>query len=479
MYKNILLFNGTKKLYSRKYKKSTQLKNQKYRYYTSTDLVIDKRNKIRNEITIPLSVMEEQPGAIPDYNWKGVSLSGRSVYLDAQATTRVDPRVLDAMMPYLTEQFGNPHSRTHLYGWEGEHAVENARKQVANLIGANASEIIFTSGATESNNIAIKGVARFYKDHKKHVISTVIEHKCVLDSCRKLEQEGFQVTYLPVQKNGILDLKVLEDKLKERPDTSLVSIMAVNNEIGVIQPLKEIGAICRKYKTFFHTDAAQGVGKIPIDVEDMKIDLMSISAHKLYGPKGIGGLYIRKKPRVRVDPIQSGGGQERGIRSGTVPAPLVVGFGKACEIAQKEMAYDSEHAKKLYKLLYNKITSQLDEIYLNGDFTSRWHGNINLSFAFVEGESLLLAIREVACSSGSACTSASLEPSYVLRAIGVDEELAHTSLRIGIDRFTTEKEIEYASDLIITSVKKLRDLSPLYHMHKEGIDLKSIKWAGE
>lgn len=428
-------------------------------------------------MSIPLSVLEDhKPNT---YNWKGVSLNGRSVYLDAQATTRVDPRVLDSMLPYLTEQFGNPHSRTHLYGWEGEHAVENARKQVADLIGSQSSEIIFTSGATESNNIAIKGVARFYKDHKKHVISTVIEHKCVLDSCRKLEQEGFQVTYLPVQRNGILDVKVLEDKLKERPDTSLVSIMAVNNEIGVIQPLKEIGEICRKYKTFFHTDAAQAVGKIPINVEDMKIDLMSMSGHKLYGPKGIGGLYIRKKPRVRVEPIQSGGGQERGIRSGTVPAPLVVGFGKACEIAKKEMVYDGEHAKKLYKLLYDKITSELDEVYLNGDFDARWHGNINLSFAFVEGESLILAIREVACSSGSACTSASLEPSYVLRAIGVDEELAHTSLRIGIDRFTTEKEIEYAADLIIRSVKKLRDLSPLYHMHKEGIDLKSIEWQGE
>jgi len=439
----------------------------------------EKVKELKDVKVVHIPVYDLDKDTPTEYNWKGVSLAGRAVYLDAQATTRIDPRVLDSMLPYFTDMFGNPHSRTHLYGWEGEHAIEHARAQVGKLINADPKEIIWTSGATESNNIAIKGVSKFYKDKKKHVITTVIEHKCVLDSCRKVEQDGMDVTYLPVQNNGILDLKVLEDKLKERPDTALVSVMAVNNEIGVIQPLKEIGALCRKYKVFFHTDAAQALGKIPLDVEEMNIDLMSMSGHKIYGPKGIGALFLRRKPRVRVEPIQSGGGQERGIRSGTVPTNLVVGFGKACEIAYQEMENDGINTKRLYKVFYDKITSELDEVYLNGDLNARWHGNLNFSFAYVEGESLLLAIREIACSSGSACTSASLEPSYVLRAIGVDEELAHTSLRIGIDRFTTEREIIYAANLIIHAVKRLRSLSPLYHMVKEGIDLKSIKWAGE
>jgi cysteine desulfurase len=411
------------------------------------------------------------------YQWKGMDLPGRSIYLDGQATTPLDPRVLDKMLPYMTEQFGNPHSRTHLYGWETDHAVEKAREQVATLIGADPKEIIFTSGATESNNIAIKGVSKFYKKKKKHIITSVLEHKCVLDSCRNLEQEGFEVSYLPVHQNGLIDLNLLERKLIERPDTSLVSIMAVNNEIGVIQPLKKIGELCRKYGAFFHTDAAQGVGKIKIDVEDINVDLLSISGHKVYGPKGVGALYVRRRPRVKLEALFSGGGQERGIRSGTVPAPLVIGLGAACDVAKNEMPNDQAHARKLFDLFYNRITSELEEVFLNGDMDARWHGNINMSFAYVEGESLLMAIREVACSSGSACTSASLEPSYVLRALGVDEELAHTSIRMGFDRFTSEEEVYYATEKLIKSVKRLRNLSPLYHLAKSGVDLKTIDWS--
>eukprot|EP01129_Flabellula_baltica_P001567 TRINITY_DN11522_c0_g1_i1.p1 TRINITY_DN11522_c0_g1~~TRINITY_DN11522_c0_g1_i1.p1 ORF type:complete len:468 (-),score=107.50 TRINITY_DN11522_c0_g1_i1:154-1557(-) len=416
----------------------------------------------------------------PTYFWKGMELRGRSIYLDGQSTTPLDPRVLDAMMPYMTEQFGNPHSSTHLYGWESDSAVENARQQIADIIGASDSkEIVFTSGATESNNIALKGVARFYKKKKKHIITTVLEHKCVLDSCRNLEQEGFDVTYLPVSQNGLIDLEELESKLIERPDTSIVSIMAVNNEIGVIQPLKEIGDLCRKHKVFFHTDAAQAVGKIPVDVNEMNIDLMSISGHKIYGPKGVGALYVRRRPRVKIEPIFSGGGQERGIRSGTVPSSLAIGLGAACEVALREMENDRKHAKKLFDKFYKKITDNLEDVFLNGDLESRWHGNINMSFAYVEGESLLMGIREVACSSGSACTSASLEPSYVLRALGVDEELAHTSIRIGIDRFTSEEDIDFAADQLIKAVNRLRNLSPLWHLAKSGVDLKSINWSSQ
>ncbi|NWY04988.1 NFS1 protein, partial [Nothoprocta ornata] len=386
-----------------------------------------------------------------------------------------DPRVLDRMLPFLTARFGNPHSRTHRYGWESEAAVEAARRQVAALVGADPREIIFTSGATESNNMAIKGVARFYKSRKKHIVTTQTEHKCVLDSCRSLESEGFQVTYLPVKKNGLVDLKELEAAL--RPDTSLVSVMTVNNEIGVKQPVHEIGEICRAHKVFFHTDAAQAIGKIPVDVNDMKIDLMSISGHKVYGPKGVGAIYVRRRPRVRLEPLQSGGGQERGLRSGTVPTPLAVGLGAACEVAQQEMEYDHKHISLLADRLVTKIMSQVPDVVMNGDREHRYPGCVNLSFAYVEGESLLMALKDVALSSGSACTSASLEPSYVLRAIGTDEDLAHSSIRFGIGRFTTEEEVDYTVQKCIQHVKRLREMSPLWEMVQDGIDLKSIKWT--
>jgi len=398
------------------------------------------------------------------------------IYLDYQATTPVDPRVLEAMMPYFTTKFGNPHSRSHAFGWETEEAVETARGQAASLIGGQTKEIIFTSGATESNNLALKGVARFYKDKKNHIITTVTEHKCVLDTCRHLEQEeGFEVTYLPVGKNGLIDLDELRAAITDK--TVLVSIMAVNNEIGVIQPLKEIGAICRENKVFFHTDAAQAAGKIPLDVDEMNIDLMSISGHKLYGPMGVGALYVRRKPRVRLRPMINGGGQERGMRSGTLAPPLCVGLGEACAIAEADMASDNERIRMLSDRFYDKITDKLPEVFLNGDREQRFPGNLNLSFAYVEGESLMMGIRDLAVSSGSACTSASLEPSYVLRALGVEEELAHTSLRIGIGRFTTEAEIDYAVDTLVEAVEKLRAMSPLWEMAQEGIDLKSIEWA--
>ncbi len=398
------------------------------------------------------------------------------IYLDYQATTPVDPRVLEAMMPYFTTKFGNPHSRSHAFGWETEEAVEAARGQVASLIGGQTKEIIFTSGATESNNLALKGVARFYKDKKNHIITTVTEHKCVLDTCRHLEQEeGFDVTYLPVAENGLIDLDELRAAMTDK--TVLVSIMAVNNEIGVIQPLKEIGAICRENKVFFHTDAAQAAGKIPLDVNEMNIDLMSISGHKLYGPMGVGALYVRRKPRVRLRPMINGGGQERGMRSGTLAPPLCVGLGEACAVAEADMASDNERIRMLSDRFYDKITDKLPEVFLNGDRDQRFPGNLNLSFAYVEGESLMMGIRDLAVSSGSACTSASLEPSYVLRALGVEEELAHTSLRIGIGRFTTEAEIDYAVDTLVEAVEKLRAMSPLWEMAQEGIDLKSIEWA--
>nr|QSX72232.1 NFS1 cysteine desulfurase [Halisarca dujardinii] len=401
--------------------------------------------------------------------------SQRPLYLDVLATTPMDPRVTDAMMPYLTSFYGNPHSRTHSYGWESEQAVERARKQVADLIGADPREVVFTSGATESNNMAVKGVGRFYRDKKKHIVTTQTEHKCVLDSCRVVESEGVEVTYLPVQTNGIVDLKVLEDAI--RPDTSLVSVMMVNNEIGVTQPIKEIGEICRSKKVFLHTDAAQAVGKIEVDVNDMNIDLMSISAHKLYGPKGVGALYVRRRPRVRIEPLQSGGGQERGMRSGTVPHPLVVGMGAACEVAAMEMEYDHAHIKRLSDRLVKGLTSQIPQIVRNGDADRSYPGCVNLSFAYVEGESLLMALKDIALSSGSACTSASLEPSYVLRAIGSEEDLAHSSIRFGISRFTTEEEIDYTVNKCVSVVENLRDMSPLWEMVQEGIDIKSIKWS--
>ncbi|KAF7282563.1 hypothetical protein GWI33_002353 [Rhynchophorus ferrugineus] len=401
--------------------------------------------------------------------------SGRPLYLDAQATTPLDPRVLDEMLPYLTSYYGNPHSRTHAYGWESEAAVEKARTQVANLIGADPKEIIFTSGATESNNIALKGVARFYGSKKKHIITTQTEHKCVLDSCRALEAEGFKVTYLPVKTNGLVCLEELEKAIT--PETSLVSVMTVNNEIGVKQPISDIGKLCKSKKIFFHTDAAQAVGKIPLDVQSMNIDLMSISGHKVYGPKGIGAIYVRRRPRVRIEAIQSGGGQERGIRSGTVPTPLAVGLGKACEISQQELSYDHARIEKLSKRLLDMIFKELTHVVRNGDPIQMYPGCINLSFAYVEGESLLMALKDVALSSGSACTSASLEPSYVLRAIGTDEDLAHSSIRFGIGRFTTEEEVEYTANKCIGHVKRLREMSPLWEMVQEGVDLKTIKWS--
>lgn len=399
----------------------------------------------------------------------------RPLYLDAQATTPLDPRVLDAMLPYMVSFYGNPHSRTHAYGWETETAVEKARKQVADCIGADPREIIFTSGATESNNISVKGTARFYRSKKKHVITTQTEHKCVLDSCRALEGEGFEVTYLPVQTNGLVDLKMLEEAI--RPETVLVSVMTVNNEIGVRQPVEEIGALCRSKKVFFHTDAAQAVGKIPLDVNKMNIDLMSISGHKIYGPKGVGALYVRRRPRVRVEALQSGGGQERGMRSGTLPTLLCVGMGAACDIAMQEMEYDHNRISKLSKRLIDRITDKVPNVIRNGDPEKTYPGCVNLSFAFVEGESLLMALKDIALSSGSACTSASLEPSYVLRAIGAEEDLAHSSIRFGIGRFTTQEEIDYTADKCIEHVTRLREMSPLWEMVQEGIDLKNIKWS--
>eukprot|EP00899_Mesostigma_viride_P006818 jgi/Mesvir1/16137/Mv08413-RA.1 len=392
-----------------------------------------------------------------------------------QATTPLDPRVLDAMLPFYTNQYGNPHSRTHLFGWEAEKAVDEARKPIAELIGADPKEIFFTSGATESNNLCLKGIASFYRDKKKHIITTQTEHKCVLDSCRHLQQEGFDVTYLPVKPDGLVDLEVLEAAI--RPDTAVVSVMTVNNEIGVIQPIEEIGRICRKHKVFFHTDAAQAVGKIPLDVDKSNIDVMSISGHKIYGPKGIGAIYVRRRPRVRLTPLISGGGQERGLRSGTVPAPLAVGLGKACEVAMQEMASDTAHVTALAARLYDGITAQLQGVVLNGSKEHRYAGNVNLSFSCVEGESLLMGLKEVAVSSGSACTSASLEPSYVLRALGVDEEMAHTSIRFGLGRFTTAAEVDMAIDMTVKHVNKLREMSPLWEMVQEGIDLKTIQWS--
>ena len=397
------------------------------------------------------------------------------IYLDYQSTTPCDPRVLGAMLPYFSERFGNPHSRNHVYGWDAEEAVEIARGKVAQLLSADPRDIIFTSGATESNNLALKGVARFYKEKKKHLITCVTEHKCVLDSFRHLEQEGFEVTYLPVQTNGLIDLDRLQKAFRE--DTALVSLMAVNNEIGVIQPLAKIGALCREHGAFFHTDAAQAFGKIPLDVEAMNIDLLSISGHKIYGPKGIGALYVRRKPRVRLEALIHGGGQERGMRSGTLPTPLCVGLGMASQIAHGEMDREAERLKGLYEHFYGRMRDSLEDVYLNGDAIQRFFGNINLSFAYVEGEGLMMAIKDLAVSSGSACTSASLEPSYVLHALGVEDELAHTSLRIGFGRFTTLEEVDRAAEIIITQVTKLREMSPLWEMAQAGIDLKSIQWA--
>ncbi|KAK2772641.1 cysteine desulfurase [Emmonsiellopsis sp. PD_33] len=400
----------------------------------------------------------------------------RPIYLDMQATTPTDPRVLDAMLPFLTGLYGNPHSRTHAYGWETEKATDQAREYIADLIGADGKEIIFTSGATESNNMSIKGVARFFgrSGKKKHIITTQTEHKCVLDSCRHLSDEGFDITYLPVQSNGLIRLEDLEAAM--RPDTALVSIMTVNNEIGVIQPMKEIGALCRSKKVFFHTDAAQAVGKIPIDVNAWNVDLLSISGHKIYGPKGVGACYVRRRPRVRLDPIITGGGQERGLRSGTLAPHLVVGFGEACRIAKEEMEYDTKRIHALSTRLLNGLLS-MEHTTLNGDREKHYPGCVNVSFAYVEGESLLMALKDIALSSGSACTSASLEPSYVLRALGNSDESAHSSIRFGIGRFTTESEIDYVLRAVRDRVTFLRELSPLWELVQEGVDLNTIEWS--
>ncbi|CAL1216797.1 unnamed protein product [Candida parapsilosis] len=401
----------------------------------------------------------------------------RPIYLDVQATTPTDPRVLDKMLEFYTGLYGNPHSSTHAYGWETDKEVEKARAHVASVINADSKEIIFTSGATETNNMAIKGVPRFYKKTKRHIITTQTEHKCVLDSARHMQDEGFEVTYLPVNSEGLINLDDLRKAI--RKDTCLVSVMAVNNEIGVIQPLKEIGEICREHKVFFHTDAAQAFGKIPIDVNEMKIDLLSISSHKIYGPKGIGACYIRRRPRVRLDPIITGGGQERGLRSGTLAPPLVAGFGEAARLIKEEGAYDKKHIEKLSTKLREGLLS-IPSTILNGSTNPKYQysGCVNVSFAYIEGESLLMALKDIALSSGSACTSASLEPSYVLHALGADDALAHSSIRFGIGRFTTESEVDYVIQAINERVEFLRKMSPLWEMVQEGIDLDSIEWSG-
>ena len=399
----------------------------------------------------------------------------KPIYLDYQATTPCDPRVVEKMLPYFTEYFGNPHSRSHVYGWEAEDAVEGAREKVASILKASPKEIIFTSGATESNNLALKGVMGFYGKEKPHLITCVTEHKCVLDTARHLEQQGYEVTYLPVKPNGLIDLDDLKSAITDK--TALVSIMIANNEIGVIQPISEIGQICRERGVFFHTDAAQAVGKIPLDMDVMNIDLLSVSGHKIYGPKGVGALYVRRKPRVRLQALINGGGQERGMRSGTLSPALCVGLGEACALAEQEMGVEVKRQKEFSDLFTSMIRDQLKEVVLNGDETHRLAGSLNLSFAGVEGEGLMMGINNLAVSSGSACTSASLEPSYVLRALGVDEEMAHTSLRISFGRFTTEDEVKAAATKIVKEVTRLRDMSPLCEMMQEGIDLKSIQWA--
>ncbi|ODV60252.1 cysteine desulfurase [Ascoidea rubescens DSM 1968] len=392
-----------------------------------------------------------------------------------QATTPTDPRVLDVMLNFFTGLYGNPHSRTHAYGWETDIEVEKARKHIADVINADPKEIIFTSGATESNNMCIKGVPRFYKSTKKHIITAQTEHKCILNSARHLQDEGFEVTYLPVKPDGLVDLELLEKSI--RKDTCLVSIMSVNNEIGVVQPIEEIGRICKKHKVYFHSDCAQAYGKIPLDVNKMNIDLMSISSHKIYGPKGMGAVYVRRRPRVRLDPIITGGGQERGLRSGTLAPPLIAGFGEAARLMMEEYDYDSSHISKLSNKLKNALLS-IEHTTLNGSPEHHYPGCVNISFAYIEGESLLMALKDIALSSGSACTSASLEPSYVLHALGKDDALAHSSIRFGLGRFTTEDEVDYVIDAITHRVDFLRELSPLWEMVKEGIDLDTIEWSG-
>ena len=396
------------------------------------------------------------------------------IYLDYSATTPVDPRVAQKMIPYLTEFFGNPASRSHAFGWKAEAAVEEARANVAALVGADPKEIIWTSGATEGNNLALKGAANFYKTKGKHIITQRTEHKAVLDTVRELERQGFEATYLEVEPNGIVDLEKLKAAI--RPDTILVSIMMVNNEIGVIQPVWEIGELCREKGIVFHVDAVQGAGRVEIDMAKLKADLLTITAHKIYGPKGIGALYVRRKPRVRIEAQIHGGGHERGFRSGTLATHQIVGFGEAARLAKAEMATENERVRALRERLWNGI-KDMEEVYVNGDLERRIPHNLNVSFNFVEGESLIMAVKDIAVSSGSACTSASLEPSYVLRALGRNDELAHSSIRITLGRFTTEDEVDYAAQLIRRKVEKLRELSPLWEMYKDGVDLNSVQWA--
>jgi cysteine desulfurase len=408
-------------------------------------------------------------------NGHGVKLP---IYMDNHATTPVDPRVLEEMLPYFTDRFGNAASRNHSFGWAGEEGVETARERIAKLIGATTKEIIFTSGATESDNLAIKGVAEMYREKGNHIITAVTEHKAVLDTCKRLEKYGFRVTYLPVQKDGLVDLDDLKRAMDEK--TILVTIMAANNEIGVLQPIAEIGKLCHEKGVIFHTDATQAVGKVPIDVIKQNLDLVSISAHKMYGPKGVGALYVRRKnPRVQLSAVIDGGGHERGMRSGTLNVPGIAGLGKACAICMEEMPQESARLSGLRDRLKDKIMSGLDEVYINGSMEHRLPQNLNISFAYVEGESLLMGINDVAVSSGSACTSATLEPSYVLKALGTGDDLAHSSIRFGLGRFNTEAEVDYVAERVIDTVQRLRELSPLYEMAKEGIDLKSVKWAAE
>ncbi|MFP3552713.1 IscS subfamily cysteine desulfurase [Paraburkholderia sp. SIMBA_049] len=396
------------------------------------------------------------------------------IYMDYSATTPVDPRVVDKMIPYLREQFGNPASRSHAYGWDAERAVEEARENVAALVNADPREIIWTSGATESDNLAIKGAAHFYKGKGKHIITVKTEHKAVLDTTRELEREGYEVTYLDVKDDGLIDLDVFKAAL--RPDTILVSVMHVNNEIGVVQDIETIGDICREKGIIFHVDAAQATGKVEIDLQKLKVDLMSFSAHKTYGPKGIGALYVRRKPRVRIEAQMHGGGHERGMRSGTLATHQIVGMGEAFRIAREEMATENERVRALRDKLLRGL-KEIEETYVNGDMEKRVPHNLNISFNFVEGESLIMAVKDVAVSSGSACTSASLEPSYVLRALGRNDELAHSSIRFTVGRFTTEQDVDYVINLLKSKIAKLRDLSPLWEMHKDGIDISTIQWA--
>ncbi len=398
------------------------------------------------------------------------------IYLDNHSTTPCDPRVVEVMLPYFTEKFGNSASRNHSFGWEGEEGVEHARKQIAHLIGADAKEIIFTSGATESDNLALQGIVAMYKEKGDHIITTATEHRAVIDTAKYLEKKGVTVTFLPVDKEGRVSAEDVRNAITDK--TILISVMMANNEIGTINPIAEIGKVAKEKGIIFHCDATQGVGKIPVNVQEMGIDLMSFSAHKIYGPKGIGALYVRRKaPRVRLEPMLYGGGHERGMRSGTLPVPLIVGFGKAAELCEQEMATEAVRMAKMRDRLQEGIMGAMEEVYLNGHPTERLPGNLNISFAYVEGEALLMGVKEIALSSGSACTSATLEPSYVLRALGVGSDLAHSSIRFGIGRFNTDEEIDYTIERMLKAVTHLREMSPLYEMAKEGVDLKTVQWA--